>query len=177
MIRASGMSTAPVVDVAPASSGPAFPLLVHSVQVKAAALFSVLNTIQMYGILSALRCLCRLALPKPPCPCCRVLTNVGWTMPRSVTTCWTLGIPGVLARPGRFFIGQGFDRVHWTHLQRALMAHGAMNQAQMAQSGGHVEVWCVVGPLETPSGKRPLVLSVWVVDDGSAPRFITAYPR
>jgi len=33
------------------------------------------------------------------------------------------------------------------------------------------------GPLETPSGRRPRVRTIWLIEAGQvAPRFITAYP-
>jgi hypothetical protein len=38
-------------------------------------------------------------------------------------------------------------------------------------------VYIVQAPLETPSGRRPYIVSVWKIDDGgTAPRLITAYP-
>ena len=35
-----------------------------------------------------------------------------------------------------------------------------------------------IGRIETPSGKTPLVRTVWIVDRGfDAPRLVTAYPQ
>ena len=37
--------------------------------------------------------------------------------------------------------------------------------------------YIVEGPLETPSGRKPRIRTVWLVETGQlAPRFITAYP-
>jgi len=37
--------------------------------------------------------------------------------------------------------------------------------------------YCVEGPIETPSGVRPNIRTVWIIEEGvSEPRLITAYP-
>jgi hypothetical protein len=37
--------------------------------------------------------------------------------------------------------------------------------------------YVVAGRVETPSGKRPLVRTIWIVDRGDVvPRLVTAYP-
>ena len=54
------------------------------------------------------------------------------------------------------------------HIQPRVVVEIA--KAQMGQT--HVE-----GLVETPSGRRPRLRSVWLVETGKlAPRFITAYP-
>jgi hypothetical protein len=42
----------------------------------------------------------------------------------------------------------------------------------------HGKKYIVDGAIETPSGKTPVVRTVWIVDEGSdVPRLVTAYPR
>jgi hypothetical protein len=38
-------------------------------------------------------------------------------------------------------------------------------------------MYLIEGPLETPSGRKPRVRIIWLIETGQvAPRFITAYP-
>jgi hypothetical protein len=77
----------------------------------------------------------------------------------------------------QFFYSQGFRLEQWPLLVLTLKMHALNGMAELSQRRADVEYWQVVGPLETPSGKRPLVISVWEIQNNGVPRLITAYPE
>ena len=77
----------------------------------------------------------------------------------------------------RFFLRFGFGRDEWTVLADALRRHAREHPVTGSVSDADGVTYLVEGPLETPSGRKPRVRSVWLVETGGlAPRFITAYP-
>jgi hypothetical protein len=77
----------------------------------------------------------------------------------------------------RFFIHFGFRREEWFLLGEALRAHSKQNPVVQSVSEADGVIYLVEGPLETPSGRKPRVRAVWLVEIGGlAPRFISAYP-
>ena len=76
-----------------------------------------------------------------------------------------------------FFRAFGFSREQWRLLADALREHGRANPVAEAVSDEDGITYLVEGPLETPSGRRPRLRTVWLMERGKlAPRFITAYP-
>ncbi len=76
-----------------------------------------------------------------------------------------------------FFIRFGFRREEWRVLCHALCQHAQENEVTDLVSDADGVTYVVEGPLETPSGRRPNLRSVWLIETGRvAPRFITAYP-
>lgn len=76
-----------------------------------------------------------------------------------------------------FFASVGFLRSQWRVLADALRAHAAEGDVVAVVASRHGEKYVVDGRLQTPSGRRPLVRAVWIVDRGRlAPRLVTAYP-
>ena len=76
-----------------------------------------------------------------------------------------------------FFRQFGFSREQWMHLARALHQHAQVNAVASSVSDADGTTYLVEGPLQTPSGRRPRLRTVWLVETGKlAPRFITAYP-
>ena len=76
-----------------------------------------------------------------------------------------------------FFRRFGFSREQWHLLAGSLVRHARENPVASADSDADGTTYLVEGPLETPSGRRPRLRSVWLVERGKlAPRFITAYP-
>jgi hypothetical protein len=76
-----------------------------------------------------------------------------------------------------FFSKLGFHTEDWMVLAGALRSHGAAHPVVRMVESTFGTRYTVEGPLETPSGRRPSVRTVWVVDQGSdTPRLITAYP-
>jgi hypothetical protein len=76
-----------------------------------------------------------------------------------------------------FFVRFGFSREEWKGLHDALAKHARENEVADSIADADGISYAVEGPLDTPSGRRPMLRSVWLLETGSiAPRFITAYP-
>jgi hypothetical protein len=76
----------------------------------------------------------------------------------------------------RFFTAFGFSLANWQVLKTALLAHPIHNlvAAQSASAwGAKYEVQC---SLTTPDQRNPCIVSVWIIEPGNDPRFVTAYP-
>jgi hypothetical protein len=94
-------------------------------------------------------------------------------------------VEGYLLNPGHpiggskaaFFQRFGFSREQWRLLADALRQHARANPVADSVSDVDGTTYLVEGPLETPSGRRPRLRTIWLVETGKlAPRFITAYP-
>jgi len=81
------------------------------------------------------------------------------------------------ASKARFFIEFGFRSDAWEQLAAALREHGQQHDVARMTETGFGPRYAVEGELNTPSGRRPLVRTVWQMDNGAvAPRLISAYP-
>ena len=77
----------------------------------------------------------------------------------------------------RFFTEFGFRVEAWKVLAEALHEHGRTHDVAQIRETGFGPRYAVEGALNTPSGRRPRVRSVWQMDEGMvAPRLISAYP-
>ena len=77
----------------------------------------------------------------------------------------------------KFFIHFGFQREQWEELEEALREHANENPVAYILRDADGVTYVIEGVIRTPSGRQPLVRSVWLVETGElAPRFITAYP-
>jgi hypothetical protein len=77
-----------------------------------------------------------------------------------------------------FFETLGFRRKEWETLAAAFLA--LARQAEVAQSmkSPHGQKYVIVGRVESPGGKSPLVKTIWIVDSGvETARLVTAYPH
>jgi len=75
-----------------------------------------------------------------------------------------------------FFARFGFSRLRWRDLHAALVMHLSDNvviQASPAGGGIRVRVRC---NLASPDGRNPCITTVWALDPGRPPSFITAFP-
>lgn len=80
------------------------------------------------------------------------------------------------ASKARFFTGFGFRLEEWERLAEALREHGRTQEVQVRETGFGPR-YAVEGNMNTPSGRRPRVRTVWQMDQGAvAPRLISAYP-
>jgi hypothetical protein len=78
----------------------------------------------------------------------------------------------------KFFRAHGFNQETWQVLADALARHGRQNPVTGSMESPFGTRYSVVGPLEAPSGRRPMLVTVWIVEKGSdAPRLVTAYPQ
>jgi uncharacterized protein DUF6883 len=77
----------------------------------------------------------------------------------------------------RFFLSFGFRREAWNVLADAFRKHAQESPVANSISDGDGVTYLVEGPLETPSGRKPRIRTIWLIETGQvAPRFITAYP-
>lgn len=78
----------------------------------------------------------------------------------------------------RFFEGVGFSSSDVTALAAALRAVAASGDVVIRVESPHGEKYVVDGHLEVPSGKQPVVRTIWIIDRGQDfPRLVTAYPQ
>lgn len=76
-----------------------------------------------------------------------------------------------------FFVALGFSREGWLTLANALLKLARETEIAIRMESSHGIKYIVDAALSTPSGKRPMVRMVWIVDRGSEnPRLVTAYP-
>ncbi len=76
----------------------------------------------------------------------------------------------------RFFISQGFMPARWQELANALREHARSHPVAARLKRPYGVSYVVEGELNTPSGKRPYVRSVWIVRGDTPPQLTTAYP-
>jgi hypothetical protein len=77
----------------------------------------------------------------------------------------------------RFFAQFGFGLDNWEALAAALRDHAKKSHAVLRKDTPFGPRFEVDGVLETPSGERPRVRSVWKMDEGeTSARLITAHP-
>lgn len=69
----------------------------------------------------------------------------------------------------------GFDPAKPDVLIAALYEHPEQNPIVETWTDAWGTHFDVVGPLGSPDGRNPTVLTAWFVDEGS-PRLVTAYP-
>jgi hypothetical protein len=76
-----------------------------------------------------------------------------------------------------FFFAFGFTVASWHVLADALRAQVVRYDVNGMREDVYGVRYTITGPLDTPDGRNPNVLSVWQIDAGTtAPRFISAYP-
>lgn len=76
-----------------------------------------------------------------------------------------------------FFERHGFDAERWEELAEALRRHGSEHEVSRSSATEHGVKYVVSGRLQTPDGRNPMVVSVWIVDHGeTVPRLVTAHP-
>ena len=75
-----------------------------------------------------------------------------------------------------FFMSFGFKSEQWELLGEALRAVGISNPVTKVVESVHGTRYTVDGMISAPDGRMPRVRTVWIIEAGSPPRFITAYP-
>jgi hypothetical protein len=76
-----------------------------------------------------------------------------------------------------FFSRLGFSTEDWDALVQALRKHVSDNDVTKVEPSPFGICYVVEGIMESPSGKKALVRSVWFVEEGEdVPRFVTGYP-
>jgi hypothetical protein len=76
-----------------------------------------------------------------------------------------------------FFLHFGFSVTQWEIMRDALLTHAREHEVASVLETSRNKHYAIEGELNTPSGKKPQVRTVWALEIGSEiPRFITAYP-
>ena len=76
-----------------------------------------------------------------------------------------------------FFESFGFRLDGWEMLARAFRQVAVDGEVIQNLETSHRVKYVLDAAMETPSGKSPLVRTVWIVDRGrTCPRLVTAYP-
>ena len=75
----------------------------------------------------------------------------------------------------RFFLGFGFALEQWQRFAAALHDHPKANPVEEIETpfGTKHVVRCNV---ETPDGRNPCIITVWMQEQNEAARLVTAYP-
>jgi hypothetical protein len=77
-----------------------------------------------------------------------------------------------------FYRQLGFSRDQWEILTAALKALAGNEEVAETTESPHGKKYVIVGRIQSPSGKAPLVQTIWIMDKGlDAARLVTAYPR
>ena len=77
----------------------------------------------------------------------------------------------------KFFVELGFTAERWQDFAEALQRVAGSFPISERVESLHGVKYIVIGRIETPSGKSPSVLTVWIVDQGNdKPRLVSAYP-
>lgn len=77
-----------------------------------------------------------------------------------------------------FFIALGFSIDKWETLADALRRLAIKSEVSVSMESPHGKKYIVDGEIETPTGKTPIVRTVWIVNTGEAiARLVTAYPH
>ncbi|HEX3624198.1 MAG TPA: hypothetical protein VH280_02120 [Verrucomicrobiae bacterium] len=77
-----------------------------------------------------------------------------------------------------FFEGLGFQREEWEVLAAVFLTLARQSEIVEGTESHHGRKYVIIGRIESPGGKTPLVKTIWIVDDGlDTPRLVTAYPQ
>jgi len=69
----------------------------------------------------------------------------------------------------------GFRASRWTALRDALLFHARTNDVVETRTSSHGIKHAVRCNLPSPDGRSPCLTTVWIVEAGNPPRFVTAY--
>jgi hypothetical protein len=77
-----------------------------------------------------------------------------------------------------FFEKLGFRRNEWETLASAFLALARKAEVARCLKSPHGQKYVIVGRIESPGGKSPLMQTIWIVDSGlDVARLVTAYPH
>lgn len=77
----------------------------------------------------------------------------------------------------KFFRAFGFTVTDWQILAKAFQKHARTHSVSDRVESSFGIRYTVSGSLEAADGRRPMVVTVWIVETGSSvPRLVTAYP-
>jgi len=77
-----------------------------------------------------------------------------------------------------FFEKLGFRRAAWKALAEALQTMAVRTDVAQSVKSPHGQKHVIVGRIDSPTGKSPMVRTIWIVDRGTnVARLVTAYPH
>ncbi|MDE3099564.1 MAG: hypothetical protein KGJ88_08815 [Verrucomicrobiota bacterium] len=77
-----------------------------------------------------------------------------------------------------FFEALGFRRKEWKPLAAAFLSLARQTEVAQSMKSPHGQKYVIIGRIESPVGKSPLVKTIWIVDSGlETARLVTAYPH
>ena len=77
----------------------------------------------------------------------------------------------------KFFTAFGFSANNWEIFANALLRHVTDNEVTKIEDSPFGTRYVVDGILFTPDDRKPLIRSVWFIEEGETiPKFVTAYP-
>lgn len=77
----------------------------------------------------------------------------------------------------QFFLALGFHCGDWEAMAQVFRELALAAHVTESLESPHGIKYVLDGVIQTPSGKTPIVRSVWIVDRGrNCPRLVTAYP-
>ena len=76
----------------------------------------------------------------------------------------------------RFFRACGYHLGNHETFMRDLLKVARTGQVTQFMHSSHGEKYVVEGDLMTPNGTNIVLRTVWIIEDGHRPRFVTAYP-
>lgn len=76
----------------------------------------------------------------------------------------------------KFFLAGGFSEADWPVLDYALKRHPIDNAVESTERNAFGAKFIVRCTVQTPDGRNPCILTVWMVDGPGAARFVTALP-
>jgi hypothetical protein len=83
---------------------------------------------------------------------------------------------GLGGAKARFFSAVGFSTGDWQAMATALTDHPVRNSVESRTLTPYGAKYVVRCTLETPDGRDPCVVTVWIKDSAAPPRLVTAYP-
>ncbi|WP_425375153.1 DUF6883 domain-containing protein [Methylobacterium nonmethylotrophicum] len=98
-------------------------------------------------------------------------------MPFPKLTRYLLHPEGAAPAKAKFFLGHGFDRNAPTELAQALWRHAKPDHFRSERVVPFGRNLVFEGPIDTPNGTRPSILSVWHISHDNPQhiaRFVTA---
>jgi hypothetical protein len=76
-----------------------------------------------------------------------------------------------------FFLAFGFTESDLSTFRAALQQHPISNHVSKKVRNEFGQKYLVTCILQTPDGRNPCINTVWIEEDGGAPRLVTAYPN
>ena len=75
-----------------------------------------------------------------------------------------------------FFSRFGYDLNSINEFKDALLLHSIEREIEETQDSNYGCKYLLKCNLQTPDNRNPCIITVWIIENGKAPRLVTAYP-